>query len=249
MRVLLRGLALVVATLAVLLPGGRAPASEITLIKYELSGTVEFLGGSIVNPVYTTQAPGPGGMGSTVTFRFAHLPSSSVSVQVLTFIQSDALTQVPSVPFTGHNVAILQSPGLAGGLLSGLTAVGTGSGLARDYGTEHCFATYTACANFFSLGPFVSYPHPRTRDPRSILFAGQTLSGAPGPGWVFNSAFTTVQASRPFQKLLGYNRFYTTTHLVGTEIGRTVIPVPEPVLPIFIVVFVALTLSWLAGQT
>lgn len=250
MRILLRGLAVAVATLAVVLPGGRAAASAITLIKYDLSGTVAYFGGAVVNPVFSPDAPGPGGVGSTVTFRFAPLPSSGTSVQILTFVQSDALT-LTSLGLTGHNLRVLRSPGITGGLLSGLTAVGTGSGIANDYGVEHCFAPSLVCGNAFGLTQYVSFQHPRTQTfGRTIFFRGRTYSGAPGPGWAFTSNLGTVQATRPFHRFLGQYRFETTTSLVGTEIGRTVIPMPEPSESTLLLAVAVVAGLWLvAGRT
>ena len=44
-------------------------AGEITIITYDLSGVYPL---SVVElPLYETSAPGPGGFGSRVTFRFA----------------------------------------------------------------------------------------------------------------------------------------------------------------------------------
>ena len=86
--------AALVAALALLCGAGSAPASEI-LIQYDLTGNVNLralAGVPIDQPVFSSSAPGPGGVGSKATFRFVTQPSGQTSVQLLTFAQSNAMT-------------------------------------------------------------------------------------------------------------------------------------------------------------
>ncbi len=106
---------------------------------------------------------------------------------------------------------------------------GTGSGVANRYGFVHCSVSPNGCAS--AIGRYaLSVPHPQTRQGTPLFFADRIatqLGPVTGSGWVFNTNFSAVQAIRP-TRMGRYRYLAGTANLVGTEIGRTVIPEPRP---------------------
>ena len=159
----------VAAILAVCVSAPQPARATKIEIKYELTGTlVPALPQMWTLPVFGPSAPGPAGVGSTVTFRFEATPSgdplASGDVSIVSFVRSMGNT-IPDV-MTGHFLlrltGIPQSgpygtpvPGgivpITGGHLAGSQVSGTGSGLGFASGLQHCIAPPQFCSFYFGF--------------------------------------------------------------------------------------------------
>ena len=245
---------LVVAAFAALLVvGATSPAqAERTTITYALGGQVSvIIPATFTSPVFSPLAPGPGGVGSTISFLFdsslSH-PIISGNVTILTFVQSNGIT-VPGLAVGFNLFTLIQPGGITGGhLFPGSIVTGAGGALGQPNGGYiHCTATKGACPQLGIPTYYQSIQLPRAATTpipfgQPIPFPiPHTNPLAPPPtqtlgGWFFSpSGFGTVVGVRPFCTAFtalglcsGAEGVIT---LVGTEINR--VKTPEPaVLPL-----------------
>jgi hypothetical protein len=252
---------LVVAAFAAFLVFGAttAQAVERTKIQYALGGVVEvIIPTGFTSPVFTPLAPGPAGLGSSVTFLFdstLSYPIVSGNVTILTFTQSNGIT-IPGLAIGYNAWALTANQTITGGhLFPGEFAMGpnvvTG---VPNAGYLHCIATTAGCPVIGIPTFYQSFQIPRNPtlpvefgQPIQFPFAATSTLVPPASitigGWFFTPAllFTQVTGIRPFCTSFvtlgtqaglcdGAQGIIT---LVGTEIGRTKIETPEPaVLPL-----------------
>ena len=212
--------------------GPFAARASTVEIQYALSGTAAFFPRLVPNPtpVFGPDAPGPGGMGSTVTFAFAATPDGDLihsgDVTMRSFVQSIGFTIPGQV--SGYEVLLLTGvpllgpsgtalPGsivpLTGGHLSVRTAFGAVEGAAFRTGFVYCYAY---CISL-SLPGYA---------PRTIPLGPVNGEPVPFGEWTFNfPEFSRVYARRSIDAPFPFRGY---AMLIGSEISRTMIPVPEP---------------------
>jgi hypothetical protein len=168
--------------LLLLLAPSPGSASEMVIIKYDVSGELRS-GSRLVGPVFGLSTPGPAGVGSSVTFRFTPNPSGETAVDILSLVQSHGITDAH---YTGYMVRFLQSP-IVGGVLSNGVAVGTRSGSANNYAVIHCLDSEGLPDCFrFTERPQISIPFTHLRLGVPVYFGRATLNyGNVASGWIF----------------------------------------------------------------